>query len=79
MIVSLNFTAQDFEEVTCRFVRAAQQMSDDGWWWHSPELTAKSIQKQLLTEMVKARFPLLGRIKRDVPTDQSEISGEIAS
>jgi glutamate-1-semialdehyde 2,1-aminomutase len=78
MIMSLNFTAEDFEEVTCRFVRAAQQMSDDGWWWHSPELTAKTIQKQLVGEMVRARFPLLGRIKVGRRYDNSEFLGEIA-
>ena len=47
MIMSLNFTDEDFEEVICRFVRAAQRMADDGWWWQSPELTAKKIQRQL--------------------------------
>ena len=78
MIMSLNFTAEDFEEVTCRFVRAAQQMLEDGWWWHAPELTAQAIQKQLLAEMLQARFPLLGRIKASMPDSQSEVPGEIA-
>jgi len=78
MIMSLNFSPEDFEEVTCRFVRAAQQMSEDGWWWHAPELTAKAIQKQLLAEMLRARFPLLGRIKTSMPDRQSDIPGEIA-
>jgi glutamate-1-semialdehyde 2,1-aminomutase len=78
MIMSLNFSPEDFEEVTCRFVRAAQQMSDDGWWWHAPELTAKAIQKQLLAEMLRARFPLLDRIKTSMPDRQSDIPGEIA-
>jgi glutamate-1-semialdehyde 2,1-aminomutase len=78
MIMSLNFTAEDFEEVTCRFVRAAQQMCEDGWWWHAPELTTQSIQKQLLTEMVQARFPLLGRINAHVPDSQSEVPAGIA-
>ena len=78
MIMSLNYSAEDFEEVTCRFVRAAQLMSDDGWWWHAPQLTAQTIQKQLLTEMVQARFPLLGRIKSGPQNEQSGIPGEMA-
>ncbi len=78
MIMSLNFTTEDFDEVACRFVRAAQQMSDDGWWWHSPELTTKTIQKQLVAEMFQARFPLLGQIKTGRRDDQSEFLGEIA-
>jgi glutamate-1-semialdehyde 2,1-aminomutase len=78
MIMSLNFTAEDFEEVTRRFVRAAQEMLEDGWWWHAPELTEKAIQKQLLAEMLQARFPLLGREKPRMPNYQSESPGEIA-
>ena len=78
MIMSLNFTAEDFEEVSCRFMRAAQQMLEDGWWWHTPELTAKAIQKQLLAEMLRARFPLLGGTKTSMPDRQSDIPGEIA-
>ena len=77
MIMSLNFTAEDFEEVSCRFTRAAQQMLEDGWWWHTPELTAKAIQKQLLAEMLRARFPLLGGTKTSMPDRQSDIPGEI--
>lgn len=78
MIMSLNFTAEDFEEVTRRFVRAAQEMLEDGWWWHAPELTEKAIQKQLLVEMLQARFPLLGREKPSMPNYHSESPGEIA-
>ncbi len=78
MIMSLNFTEEDFEEVTCRFVRAAEQMSVDGWWWQAPALTEKSIQKQLVTEMVQARFPLLRRITSVPTNEKSEMSGEIA-
>jgi glutamate-1-semialdehyde 2,1-aminomutase len=62
MIMSLNFTDDDFEEVIQRFVQAAQRMSNDGWWWQSPTLTAKAIQRQLLSEMLCARFPLLRKL-----------------
>lgn len=61
LIMSLNFTDEDFEEVMCRFVRAARQMQADGWWWQSPTLTSRSIQRQLLLEMLQARVPVLRR------------------
>jgi glutamate-1-semialdehyde 2,1-aminomutase len=51
-IFSLNFTEEDMAEVADRFVRAAQQMKQDGFWWHSPELTNKSIKRTLLKEML---------------------------
>lgn len=63
MIMSLNFSDDDFEEVIRRFVQAAQRLSNDGWWWQSPALTAKSIQRQLVSEMLCARFPLLRILK----------------
>ncbi len=78
MIMSLNFTDEDFDEVIRRFVQAAQMMSDDGWWWQSPALTAKKIQKQLIAEMLQARFPLLAKLKihqRDVTSGKP---GEVA-
>jgi glutamate-1-semialdehyde 2,1-aminomutase len=62
MIMSLNFTDEDFEEVICRFVQAARQMNADGWWWQSPQLTSRKIQRQLLLEMLQARMPLLAGV-----------------
>lgn len=61
MIMSLNFTDDDFNEVMERFVRATESMKEDGWWWQSPQLTNKSIKRQMLKEMIAARFPKLGR------------------
>ena len=50
LIFSLNYSDADFEAVLQRFVAAAQQMKQDGWWWHSPELTNKSIRRSILKE-----------------------------
>lgn len=52
LIFSLNFSDQDFADMLERFVRAAQQMRQDGWWWHAPGLTNKSIKRGLLREML---------------------------
>jgi glutamate-1-semialdehyde 2,1-aminomutase len=78
MIMSLNFTEADFEAVTGRFVRAAQQMADDGWWWQSAELTAKTIQRQLIIEMLHARFPMVGKLKPRIQDVQPGNVGEVA-
>jgi glutamate-1-semialdehyde 2,1-aminomutase len=78
MIMSLNFTEEDFDEVIGRFVRAAQCMSDDGWWWQSPELTAQKIQRRLLAEMLQARFPLLTKLKIRPGDVTAEKPGEVA-
>jgi glutamate-1-semialdehyde 2,1-aminomutase len=53
IIFSLNYTEQDFEAVAERFVRAAQAMQADGWWWSSPELTNKTIKRRLLRELLQ--------------------------
>jgi glutamate-1-semialdehyde 2,1-aminomutase len=50
LIFSLNYSDDDFENVVQRFVMAATQMKHDGWWWHSPELTNKSIRRSILKE-----------------------------
>lgn len=61
IIMSLNYTEEDFETVRTRFIRAAQQMKNDGWWWQSPELTNKSIKQQMLKEMLHTGIPILGK------------------
>jgi glutamate-1-semialdehyde 2,1-aminomutase len=50
LIFSLNYSDADFEEVLQRFVLATTQMKNDGWWWHSPELTNKQIRRSILKE-----------------------------
>jgi glutamate-1-semialdehyde 2,1-aminomutase len=55
LIFSLNYTEQDFSEVTERFVRAAARMHAEGWWWQSPQLSNRSIQRQILGELLHHR------------------------
>ena len=63
MIMSFNFNDDDFEEVATRFVSAASRMAEDGWWWQSQTLTDQAIQRQLVMETLRARFPLLAKLK----------------
>ena len=55
LIFSLNYTDHDVEEVLERFVAAARQMVDDGWWWHDGQQTDRAIRRHLLREMFSRR------------------------
>jgi len=56
LIFSLNYTDDDFAAVADRFVAAARAMRLDGWWWHNPALTNKSIKRTVLKEMIARRL-----------------------
>jgi len=56
IIFGLNFTEKDFDAVSERFVRAAQAMQQDGWWWPSA-LGNKDIKRRVLRELVLAKLP----------------------
>jgi glutamate-1-semialdehyde 2,1-aminomutase len=56
IVFSLNYTQEDFDMVSRSFVRAAQNMHRDGWWWSNPALTNKSIKRRILREMLRAKF-----------------------
>ncbi len=56
LIFGLNLQDEDFEEVLRRFVAAAGEMQAQGWWWRAPGTTHKSIRRQVLREMLSARF-----------------------
>ena len=49
-------------------------MLEDGWWWHTPELTAKAIQRQLLRKCCEPDSLLLGG-KNEYPTASQTFQG----
>src|SRR5579871_1461132 len=56
LIFSLNYTEADFEAVAARIIAAATEMERDGWWWQSPALTNRAIRRQVLAELLQARW-----------------------
>jgi glutamate-1-semialdehyde 2,1-aminomutase len=56
LIFSLNYTEADFTEVADRFVAACKAMNEDGWWWHNPAMTNKSIKRAILKEIIAHRL-----------------------
>ena len=62
MIMSFDFTDEDFKQVIKCFINAARDMEDDGWWWESKKLTNKNIKRQFFVDMLSAKFPLLSNV-----------------
>jgi len=54
-IFSLNYSDSDMNAVKEKFIRAAQAMKQDGWWWNEGGLTNKIIKRQILREMIFGR------------------------
>ncbi|MDP2805030.1 MAG: aminotransferase class III-fold pyridoxal phosphate-dependent enzyme [Gallionellaceae bacterium] len=56
IIFSLNYTQSDFDRVSHSFIRAAENMQRDGWWWGNSLLTNKSIKRRILRELLIAKI-----------------------
>jgi len=56
IIMSHNFSNEEYEAVMHRFVSAAESMNNDGWWWQSPTLSNRSIKQRVMKEMLASLF-----------------------
>jgi len=56
IIMSHDFTDEEYTEVMKRIIAAATEMKNDGWWWKNSDLTNKSIKRQVLREFVHSIF-----------------------
>jgi glutamate-1-semialdehyde 2,1-aminomutase len=45
-----------WQEIEDRFVRAAEAMREDGWWWVDAAMTNKSIKRRVLGEIIRAEL-----------------------
>jgi len=57
-IFNHSFTDEEFDQVSQAIIKAAIEMKQAGWWWANEKLTNKTINRQMLKAMVKAKFPL---------------------
>ncbi len=56
LIFNLGFSDTDFEEFSLRFINAAKELQEQGWWWISAEQTNKNIKRSVALELLKARL-----------------------
>jgi glutamate-1-semialdehyde 2,1-aminomutase len=56
IIFSLDYTDEHFAAVADRFVAAARQMHEDGWWWSGATLTTRAIKRRVMLEMIRVRL-----------------------
>ena len=54
IVWSLNYSSDDVAAVLARFVAAARQMQDDGFFWSDPALTNASIQRQVARDVIES-------------------------
>jgi glutamate-1-semialdehyde 2,1-aminomutase len=59
MIMSFDYTDNEFNHVIDCFIVAAKAMENEGWWWSSDKLTNKNIKRQFLIDMLSAKIPVL--------------------
>jgi glutamate-1-semialdehyde 2,1-aminomutase len=56
IVFSLNYGEADMDAVTAKFVAAAREMQDDGWWWHDPQASDRTIRRSILLEMLRRKL-----------------------
>ena len=64
MIFSFNFDDQTFDMFCERFVAGAIAMQSDAWWYTHAAQSHRAIRRQVLKEMLRQRWPLLGGLVR---------------
>ncbi|MGD2171189.1 MAG: aminotransferase class III-fold pyridoxal phosphate-dependent enzyme [Gammaproteobacteria bacterium] len=67
LIMSLDYSDEDFEQVVERFVAAALETSADGWWWSPPEITNRAIRRQFLRDLLAAKLPWMKPSRGSAP------------
>ncbi len=61
LIMSLNYSDEDFAEVIDRFVAAGQEMAAGAWWQTPENLSNENISRMVLKDMLRARLPFVNK------------------
>ena len=56
IIFNFEFDDTTFELFTQCFIKAAQRMQEDGWWWTPEHQNNRNIRRQVLKEMLRLRW-----------------------
>ena len=62
IIMSFNFSDDEFEHVMNGFIKAAKNMQQDGWWCQEPLLTNKEIKQKIFRRILREKFPVLKQL-----------------
>ena len=58
IIFNFAFEDEHFAEFCQRFIRAAQAMQNDGWWWTGQGQSNRTIRREVMREMVRIKWAL---------------------
>ncbi|MET1257119.1 aminotransferase class III-fold pyridoxal phosphate-dependent enzyme [Aliikangiella maris] len=61
-IMPFNVSEEDFENICDCFIQAVEQMQADQWWWQPENYSNKVIQRLMLNDILRAKFPILSKI-----------------
>ena len=56
MIFNFGMDDKDYEIFMQRFVKAAEAMEKDGWWWTDTQLTNRHIRQSVFKEILKRKY-----------------------
>ncbi len=56
IIMSHDFSEEEYNIIVGKIVAAAEQMQKDGWWWQAEKTSNKSIKRQIAIEFVQSLF-----------------------
>ena len=56
LIFSHAYSDAEFADVANRFVAAARDMEEGGWWWCAPDATNRAVRRQVMRELLRARL-----------------------
>ena len=56
IIFNFAFEDEHFAEFCQRFIRAAQAMQNDGWWWTGQGQSNRTIRREVMREMVRIKW-----------------------